>query len=44
MGSDSPIFVSTGADKRVQRGGIGEFGESLGRLLAGCVVDIFECI
>jgi hypothetical protein len=43
MASDSPIFVSTGADKRIQRGGIGEFGESLGRLLTGRVVDILKC-
>ena len=43
MGSDSPILISTGADQRLQRGGIGEFGERLGGLFTGCVVDILEC-
>ena len=43
MGPHSPIFVPTGADQRIQCGGIGEFGKSLGRLLAGRVVDILEC-
>jgi hypothetical protein len=43
MSPHSPIFVSTGTDKRVQCGGVSEFGKSLGRLLAGRVVDILEC-
>jgi hypothetical protein len=44
MSPHSPIFVPTGTEERFQCSGVGAFGESLGGLLAGRIVDIFECV